>query len=369
MKRIAPCLFLFFSLFVQSQTQSENPEKYFSIDASYFYGSIMEHNPDIAHLITDHPDGILLSWNRKTYGLEEWERRYNYPDFGFSFIYQDMKNTYLGENYSLYGHFSFYALKRLLMLRIGQGVAYTTNPYDPDNNYINNAYGTTFLSTTYLMGNIRKENIIGGLGVNAGVTLIHYSNADTGSPNHSTNTFTLNVGLNYLLDHHDHPNYISRVEQEKYTQPVHYNLALRSGVNTSGVVGSPTLPFLTLAAYADKVLNRKSTLQAGTELFFSRSLEEFIDYKAAAFPQLNTTGEEDAKRVGLFLGHQLTFNKMSLITHLGYYIYYPYPEYVEQVYNRVGLQRKFTEDWWASVTVRSHGANAEAVEFSIGYRL
>lgn len=366
MKRIAPFLFILCSFMSFGQ---EKPKKYFSLDASYFYGSILEHNPDISHLITGHPNGFLLSFNQKTYGLEKWESRYNYPDFGYSFIYQDMKNTSLGENYSVYGHFSFFALKRLLMFRIGQGIAYTTNPYDQDTNYINNAYGTRFLSSTYLMGNFHKENIIGGLGLNAGVTIIHYSNADTGSPNHSTNTFTFNVGLNYLLDHENQPDYIPRGEREKYSEPVHYNFAVRSGFNTSGVVGSPKLPFLTLSTYADKVLSRKSTVQAGAELFFSRSLEEFIDYKAAAFPQLGGSGEEDAKRVGLFIGHKLTFNKMSLITHLGYYVYYPYTEYVEQIYNRMGLQRDFSKDWWASVTVRSHGANAEAVEFSIGYRL
>ena len=140
-------------------------------------------------------------------------------------------------------------------------------------------------------------------------------------------------------------------------------------MNSAGVVGSPQQPFLTFAAYADKVINKKSTLQGGAELFFSKSLEEFIRYKAIAFPEGGTTGNEDAKRVGLFVGHKLTFNKMSLITQLGYYVYYPYTDYVDQVYNRLGLERKISENWWVSATVRSHGANAEAVELSIGYRL
>lgn len=367
MKKIAPLFFLIFTWL--SQAQEKGIPKFHSLDASYFYGSIIEHNPDISHLITDHPTGLILSYNRKTYGLEKWERRYNYPDFGYSFIYQDLKNEYLGENMGLYAHMSFYALNRIFMFRIGQGVAYARTPYDRNDNYRNNAYGTHFLSTTYLMGNFKKENIVEGLGVQAGVAIIHYSNADLGSPNHSTNTFTFNVGLNYMLEREDVPNYIPRGPKEKYTEPVHYNFALRGGINTTGVVGSPQLPFFTIAAYADKVLNHKSTLQAGAELFFSRSLEEFIQYKAIAFPQEGTTGDEDAKRVGVFVGHKLTFNKMSLITQLGYYAYYPYTDYVDQVYNRVGLERKLSDDWWASATVRSHGANAECVELSIGYRL
>ena len=367
MKRIAPCLFFLFGLFLQAQ--QEKPEKYFSLDANYFYGTIMEHNPDIAHLITGHPTGVILSWNQKTYGLKDWERRYNYPDFGYSFTYQDMKNQYLGETFGLYAHFSFYFLKRNLMFRIGQGLAYNTNPYDPDENYINNAYGSHLLSTTYLMGNYHKQNIIDGFGLQAGVSIIHYSNADFKSPNNSTNSFTFNLGVNYLLDHEQHPEYVPQGPKEKYTEPVHFNLALRSGINTTGVVGSPQLPFLTISSYADKVINRKSTLQAGAELIMSRSLEEYIEYQAVAFPQENNDPDADAKRIGVFVGHQLTFNKMSLITQLGYYAYYPYKSYVEQVYNRIGLQREIYKDLWGSVTVRSHGANAEAVEFSIGYRL
>ncbi len=348
----------------------EEIKKYYAFDANYFYGSIMEHNPDIAHLITGHPTGVILSFNRKTYGLEAWESRYNYPDFGYSFTYQDMKNPYLGENYGLYAHFNFYFLKRILMFRIGQGMAYATNPYNSDSNYINNAYGSRLLSSTYLMGNLNRQNIYKGLGVQAGISVIHYSNADFKSPNNSTNTFTFNLGLNYHLDYENIPEYVEKDPKEKkYTEPIHYNFVLRGGVNTTGVIGSKQYPFLTITGFADKVINKKSTLQAGAELFFSKALEEFIYFQSVAFPQGITGGDEDAKRVGVFIGHQLTFNKMSLVTQVGYYAYYPYDNYVERLYNRLGLRRKINEHWWASATVRSHAANAEAVEFSIGYRL
>lgn len=367
MKKIALCIFLISSAITSAQNEIK---KYYSFDANYFYGSILEHNPDIAHLITGHPTGIILSFQRKTYGLESWERRYKYPEFGYSFTYQDMKNPYLGENYGLYGHFSFFFFKRNLMFRIGQGLAYATNPYHPDDNYFNNAYGSRLLSSTYLMGNFHKPNIYKGLGVQAGVSIIHYSNADFKSPNNSTNTFTFNLGLNYLLDYKEEPEYVPKIDGDmKYTEPITFNFVVRSGVNTTGVIGSKQYPFLILSSFADKVLNRKSTLQAGVDIIFSKALEEFIFYKSVAFPLGNTTGEEDSKRVGIFIGHQLTFNKLSLITQTGFYAYYPYDDYVDQIYNRVGLQRKISDHFWASATVRSHGANAEMVEFSLGYRL
>ena len=364
MKKLIVCVLVFFGgqLFAQENRQ-------YSVEANYFYGNIVEHSPAISHLITHYPEGILLSFSKKTFGENAWERRYNYPELGVTFTYQDLKNQYLGENYGLYAHMGFYFLKRHFLLKVGQGLAYATNPYDPDTNYQNNAFGSPVLSTTYLSGNFLWENLFEGMGLQAGISLIHYSNADFISPNSSTNTAAVNIGLNYLLDHEKEVNYVAKEEEGKYTEPFHYNLVLRSGVNSARIIGTGSLPFLTLSVYADKRLNRKSTLQVGTEIFFSRAMEEYINYHSSAFPEGGTTGDEDAKRVGIFAGHQLTFNKTSVLTQLGYYVYYPYERFVDQVYNRVGLQRELYKDLFASVTVRSHGANAEAVEFSIGYRL
>lgn len=367
MKKILLYFFLFSCLYSYSQT---GPRKYFALDANYFYGTVIEHNTNIAHLITDHPTGVILTFNRKTYGLEAWESRFNYPDFGYSFSYQDFKNPYLGDNYALYAHFNFYFFKRNLMFRIGQGLAYASNPYHPDDNYFNNAFGSTILSSTMLMANYNKLNIYKGIGIQAGVSLLHYSNADFTSPNNSLNSFTFNVGLNYLLEHENIPDFVPKDPKEKkYTEPLHLNFAVRGGINTTGIIGSKKYPFYTFSVFADKVINKKSTLQVGSEIFFSKALEEFIYYQSVAFPVGKTKGDEDAKRIGVFVGHQLTFNKLSVITQLGYYAYFPYDDYVERVYNRIGLQRRISNHWMASVTVRSHAANAEAVEFSLGYRL
>ena len=81
-------------------TAQEDKVRPFDVEADLFGGTILEHNPDISHLITEHPTGVMLAYNRKTYGFEPWERRYNFPDVGYTFVFQDMKNEYLGELYS-----------------------------------------------------------------------------------------------------------------------------------------------------------------------------------------------------------------------------------------------------------------------------
>ena len=360
-------LLTYILLIITSVSFSQEDPKLFTLDANYFYGTILEHNPDISHLITDHPNGLILSYNRKTYGFNAWESRYNYPDWGFSFIYQDMKNQSLGEHCGLYAHYNYYFLKRNLMFRIGQGVSFATNPYHKEKNFLNNAYGSDLLSSTYIMLNYKKERIYKGFGLQAGVSIIHYSNANFRAPNTSTNTFAFNVGANYLLDYENEPSYISSTEVKKFKEKIKYNIALRSGINESDINGMGQFPFLVVSAYADKRLGRKSAIQIGTDVFFSEFLKELIHFYSVAFDEFDVEGDEDWKRVGIFVGHELFINKMSFETQLGYYIYYPY-DFEGRVYNRLGLKRYFGDKVFGAITLKSHGAKAEAVEFGIGVR-
>ena len=351
-----------------SQTQKETGAS--TLDVNYMYGVIANHNSNILHLITGHPEGVLLSWNKKTFGEQAWQERFNYPDVGVSFLYQDFKNAYLGENYSLYAHYNFYFLKRNVMFRMGQGIAYASNPYDSDSNYRNVAFGSRFLSSTYMMLNYKKERLFKSpLGVQTGLTLTHYSNANIKAPNTSINTFSVNLGLTYNLDKFDEVAYTHR-EKDSTTvdKKIKYNVAFRGGINQGDVIGTKQYPFYVASFYADKRLGQLSAVQVGVDAFFSMFLKEEIKFNSIAYPEDNVDPDTDYKRIGLFVGHELFINKMSLITQLGYYVYWPY-EFEIRVYERIGLKRYFGEKVFGSMTLKAHGAAAEALEFGIGVRL
>jgi len=356
------CLFFCIVFSQEKQTSSSY------IDVNYFKGNIALHNNDILHLIKGHPEGTIISWNKKTFGHQDWEQRYNYPDYGVSFSYQNLKNDVLGNNYALYAHYNFYFFKRNLMFRIGQGLAFTTNPYDKIDNFKNIAFGSTILSSTYMMLNYKKERIIDKFGVQAGLSLIHYSNANVKAPNASINSITVNVGITYNLDEED-PEYVKSIDkEEKFSESIKYNFVFRSGINESDVIDSGQFPFYIFSAYADKRLNHKSALQFGTDVFFSKFLKQFIKFNSVAFPERNEDGKADYKRVGVFVGHELFISKTSLITQVGYYVYYPY-DFEGRTYFRIGLKRYFGDKWFGAMTLKAHGAAAEAVEFGIGMRL
>lgn len=363
-------LFLYLCIGFVGFSQDETPSKSYTIDANYMYGVIANHNSNILHLITGHPEGVLLSWNKKTFGEQAWQERFNYPDVGVSFLYQDFKNEYLGKNYSLYAHYNFYFLKRHLMFRMGQGIAYASNPYDSDTNHRNVAFGSRLLSSTYMMLNYKKERLFKSpIGVQTGLTLTHYSNANIKAPNTSINTFSVNLGLTYNLDKEESLDYIHRDKDSvSIDKKIKYNIVFRGGINQGDVIGTKQYPFYVASFYADKRLGQVSTIQVGVDAFFSMFLKEEIKFNSIAYPENNVDPDTDYKRVGVFVGHELFINKMSLITQLGYYVYYPY-EFEIRVYERIGLKRYFGDKVFGSITLKAHGAAAEALEFGIGVRL
>ncbi|NNE33307.1 MAG: acyloxyacyl hydrolase [Winogradskyella sp.] len=363
MHRIFSVLMLVVSLGLFAQ--EEKNDTYY--DLNFFAGNIALHNNYILHLISGHPNGVIFGWNKKTHGEHAWEQQYNYPDYGASFVYQDFKNESLGVNYGLLGHYNFYFFRRHLMLRLGQGIGYNTNPYHKTKNPKNIAFGSHLLSATYVLLNYKKENLFKNLGLQVGLTLTHFSNANLKAPNTGINTVAFNLGLLYSFNDNKR-DFITTDGELNLNKRLKYNFALRSGLNESDIVGSGQYPFYIISGYVDKRLNNVSAIQLGAEVFFSNFLKELIYYQSVSFPEENVSGQEDYKRVGVFAGHELFINKLSVETQLGYYIYYPF-DFEGRTYVRLGLKRYFGELFFGAISLKSHGAKAEALEFGIGVRL
>ncbi len=368
MKQFLFCCTCVLQLFAAQSQESGEAKKAYTMDVSPFYGYIAAHNPDISHLVRKHPSGFLWSYNRKHLGQKRWESEYGYPDTGISLVYQDTHNPVLGELYGVYAHFGLNFLNNRFQARIGQGLAYSTNPYDRNTNFRNNAYGSHLLSSTYFTLGYRRENVINRLGFTGGLNLLHYSNANWSAPNTSTNTIAMHLGLIYSLYQPEDLAYIPKPPKEKFTEPVRYNLVLRGGTNQSDVIGMGQYGFLVFSGYADKRFSRKSAMQLGADVFLSGFLKEQIRFESISYPEKNVDPDTDYKRIGLFAGYELFVGNMSLLAQLGYYVYYPF-DFEGRVYSRLGMKYYFRKKLFASMSLKSHAAKAEALEFGIGLRL
>lgn len=333
-----------------------------------FRGNIMLHSPDMHHLLTGHPTGTIISILRNTDGSQEWHSVYNYPEFGGYFLQQDFKNEYLGSNYAIGAQYNFYFLNRHLQLKVSQGLAMTTHKHDNQTNYKNGAFGSRFMENTNFGLAYSKQDIFQGFGLRAGFLFTHFSNGKIKSPNSGINTYNFDVGLTYEFGKkHEFLPIIDSIKV-KFTERIKYNIILRSGVNESYVIGSGQKPFFHIGTYADKRLNRKSAIQFGTDIFLTLSQKEIIKFKSIAYPESGITTDLDYKRVGVFVGHELFINKISVETQVGYYVY-DQLKTDGNVYDRVGMKYYISPKIFAGVGVKTHGFMAEAVEFSVGVRL
>ncbi|GEM54999.1 deacylase [Flavobacterium branchiophilum] len=361
-----PYIFLLF--FTTSIVFCQDISKKGALDVQFLAGNTLAHSPDLKHLITHHPQGLMVSLSKKTFGEKEWQQAYNYPDYGAYFLYQDFKNPILGHNYALGLHYQFYFWKRQLLFKVAQGIAYASNPYNKEFNNKNGAFGSRILANSNFAFMFKKDRLIDDFGIQAGFIFTHYSNGRTQSPNSGINTFNLNIGIHYDFDKNPVFQKDSIRSSKQYAEPLKYNIIIRTGVNESPIVNSGQYPFFHCGFYVDKRINRKNIFQLGTEVFFTPSYKDFIKYQSVAYPRLQLDPTTDYKRIGIFIGHELVINKIALEGQLGYYVYQPF-KYNIPIYDRLSIKYYTTPHIFIGAGVKTHGFLAEALELAIGYRL
>jgi hypothetical protein len=113
--------FFYLLLLVSSFVMAQQKDTY-AVEASFLRGNTLPHGDDIHQLVNGHPEGLLFSFVIKTHGKEEWQRVYDFPDYGGYFLYQDFKSEPLGVCYAAGGFYNFYFLNRHLQLELPQNI-------------------------------------------------------------------------------------------------------------------------------------------------------------------------------------------------------------------------------------------------------
>jgi len=343
-------------------------QKFNNIQTDFFIGKPIEHDKKLKDAIQGNSYGFLISWNDLSSKDNLFNQLYNFPERGYSFLYQNFNSSILGEVYGGYRHFTYNLTpNKLYKLKLTSafGLGYATKSYNAITNSLNFAHGSKLLVSAYLKLQYFKLLQKNRLHLNAGISLIHFSNISFKNPNLGLNTVALNVGVNYKLN----PVLISKNKKNhqlaNINNAIQYNLVLRGGYNESLIIDSGLYPFYTLTFYGSKKINWYSTLTGGIDFFNSKFLKNYIQTKNE---ELNENfNENNYKRIGVFVGHELTQNNFAFISQLGYTIYYPY-SYVSRIYERFGFKYNLSSHWFSEVTMKVNLFRAEALELGIGYK-
>ncbi len=334
------------------------------LGASAHQAQLLMHSPKMAHLQGTYPRGAEVNLQFQTTGAKAWHQEYQYPRFGFSFLWFDYNNPVIGQSFAISPYFSkpFHrSEKQELHLRFGSGFAFFTQRFDADSNPQNvvisnklNAVMQARLDYDY--------KVTPHLSLTAALGFNHYSNGANRKPNLGLNLPTLSIGANF----HSQPAF-EAVQVERAPFSPQYFLDISGSIGTKRLDPDDLDKFLanSVSLLAGKKLTRKSNVVAGFEGFYDRSIYKMQRNDAKLDPE---EVWPDVKRVGIVGGHELVLGKLMLETHVGLYLYRPYKTGTFY-YQRLGLKYLVTDYVFSAIDLKVHAGSADVIEFRVGTRL
>ncbi len=294
----------------------------------------------------------------KTLGQKEWQRCYHYPQLGIGISRNYLTTRSLGNPTAIYSFLNLPLLTQFpIIINTGMhlGITWGFNPYKeqyPQDVVIGSklaVYSSLSLNTSIPI--TRQFEILLAL------EAYHLSNGNTNKPNKGINMIGAEAGVRYTLSHLTaNPNYDRITPIEKSWSLIIFGAWSRMRESTS-YASKSTVGSLSAGLY--HTLNQKSRLSGGVDMFY----DEGDLYQLQKENQLT-----NVLAAGLFCGHELTIDKLSIVTQLGIYIRNPCPT-DPLFYERIGLRYMISKRFIPSFTIKVHGVDVDFAEFGMGFVL
>jgi len=354
---------IFLFLFV-SNCFAQKPWENTYLKGKMHYGFLLPHHKSIEYDVEKHISSFEINLFKQTFGQGMYEKLYRYPRFGVGYFYSGLSNPVVyGQAHGIFSYMNIPVTRFFerwqLNYRIAIGMAYLNKRFDIDNNIKNTTIGThTNIHFNFTLNT--NYTITDGVEFVNAIGLTHFSNGNIHKPNLGLNLITLSAGMNYRLvspkeksitakDHYDQP-------KKKYAFALIYSAGFRTydfTINKKYFASS-------LSINAGYNFNHKRKTGLGLDLFYSGALEPAIKKRQDAEADFY-----DLWQAGIHGFHDLTYKNLILTMQLGYYFYAVYKE--APVYTRIGLNYKINQHILTNISLKTHYAVADFVEWGIGY--
>lgn len=316
-------------------------------------------------LIDGHVPAFELDYVNKPASQDNWLNAYHCPEMGLAFFDAYLNNpAQLGTEYGFYPFVNFHlkrSFKEGLYFRVGIGMAYFPTIFSASDNHKNDVIGSHLDGIInlrlnyhiYLSKTIRLET---GLG------LTHCSNGAFQTPNLGINLVTANVGLSYAMGNGKKSAEIPFTDTVKTKRFENDFFAAVGGSEIEPPGGKRYLD-VTLSYIAFRRLSSKSKLGIGVDVFNNQANAERLKVDSV-FLKNNL----DITQFGLKAAYELMLGNLSLPLEMGGYLYTRYNGN-GYVYNRIGVRYYAGKHFIANITLFTHFAKADFIEWGMGYKL
>jgi len=330
------------------------------------YGFILPlYTSSMDILVKGHVPAFELDYVHKPASTDNWLNAYHCPETGIAFFSAYLNNpAQLGMMYGAYPFVNFHLKKSYmegLNFRVGIGLGYMPVIFNAFDNHKNDVIGSHLNTMVnfrlnyhfYLSDDIRLET---GLG------LTHCSNGAFQTPNLGINLITANTGLSYCIGG-------SKRSVEKpftdtvKTKKIESDFFAAVGGSEIEPPGGERYLDITLSYIAFKRLSCKSKLGIGLDIMDNQANTERLKVDS-----IYLKNNLDITQFGLKVAYELTLGNLSLPIEMGGYLYTKYNGN-GYIYNRIGIRYYAGKHFIANLTLLTHYAKADFLEWGIGYKL
>jgi len=336
------------------------------------YGFIIPHHSFIEYLVNDHITAIELNYKTRNTGKAEWDSIYHNIERGYGLTYSTLgNNAILGKSLSIFGFYNFRILEigqRISLVgRTSIGMGYASKTFDLYENY-NNLAISSHINAHVNLGMEFYYQINNTFELTAGGRLSHLSNGKLSSPNYGINIFTGFAGINYTINER-RSNLSNPISQEKYKKWFH-DITFSGGGTTISAYQGGIYPIASLAYKIQKQYRKKGSISMGVDYFYNSSNEPKLEEEARfKWPdKINTFSNADNSSIGLSAGHEFCHLKLRFGLYMGSYLKSTLHG-TGGLYHRLGLKYEVNKNIYLNLTLKTHWAVAEFIEWGIGIRL
>jgi len=327
------------------------------------HGFLVAHRPLIVPMQQDHINGLEANFAVRPNGSRPWHHVYGFPEMGLSLAVWNLGNPkQLGTGVSLIPYLDFPLAKgknSSFDLKFGWGIGYVEKIFDADVNYKNVAIGTHWNYALILQPKF-KTKITKNLGLNLGLSITHFSNGSTVTPNLGINLASVTGGLSYSFGQYNAVNTNTLPAFTKSSRTTFFGAV---GLKQVYPAEGKTFFVSTVSGNHAWQLSPKSAFGAGLDVFFDTSVDQKLEEQGE---ELNSSLEQT--KLGLHGSYDLVISDLSVIVNMGVYLYNKITN-DGTFYQRVGLRYRITEKLFVLMQLKTHWGKADFVEWGVGYRI
>ena len=369
-------LFFLLTLLLMGKTlEAQLSHRNYEIEARAHYGYMYFQNDQYHSALgrySRHTPAYEFSLHRNTYGEHRWEVLHNYPSIGFTFYYSGFGNdsisAELGKVFALYPFINFPFSPNensRLSFKLGVGLSYLTNRFEPKENFHNFAIGSHINAAINLSFEYRQR-IFDRLHWVSSVGLTHFSNGATKAPNMGINIFSVATGLSWYLappkTHIDKKlrpeNYLFEFDgKQHFVTDYQYTIGFKDmsqqyGTHEYFLVHNLATNFMFQISERDR-------LGLGLELVYDNS------------DKITKPNWDIYLKPGLLLTYETMFNRVSFIFNVGMRNNVPLNSktFGILVYQKIGTRYYFNENLFATLSFTTYDIKADFISIGIGYHI